>query len=370
MGILDQVIGGAADAVNAYTDIKKKNHHSANKTEVHSESPILMGDGTWRSRFRKFGVLDEADYDPHLSGYSFIFVTTPSIYTTQDNFPRDKYNQIYGKGLHAHLDSSVSPTPFIKFLTNLHSSIPENDWSGEPIKGWENFKGRSVSYGKGHSLDVGIDFNVEYHETQELMVTNLHRIWMDAMDGLANGKYIRNDDMFDQGRIDYTSSIYVFNTLADGETVTYWSKYTGVFPTSLNYSGLGVGKRGGIDVIDTISIGYHASARETMSYSILQDFVEVAGAASSAPLGEIIATGDLSKRSIDSGSASKGGKSAMDWTEIHDTRSAVKYFFDRDKGDSMNTGGGGVYYVGTEFEATDMVGLAFTKEGKIMLKFK
>ena len=366
MSTLNNVIGSANDAYNAYRDIKRKPNHEQ-KTEYHSTSPIPLGNGDFKTRFRKFGVLDDADYDPHLSGYCYIFVTTPSIWTSQSGFPESKYNQLYGNGLHRHLDSNINPSPFIKFLTNLHDNIPENDWSSDPIKGWENFKGRSVSYGKGHSIDVGIDFNIEYHETQELMVTNMHRIWMDTMNGLANGKYVRHPDMFDQGRIDYTSSIYVINTLADGETICYWSKYTGVFPTSLGYSGLGVGKRGDINVVDKISIGYHASARETMSYSILQDFAEVAGAYSSAPLGEIMDAGDMSSRPIDSGSV-KGGSNATDWSNIHDSRSAINYFFGSKQ--DMNTGGGGIYNVGTEFEATDMVGLSYAKDGKIKLKFK
>ena len=364
MGFFNEnnLTNGANSAINIYRDIKaNKGKSSGNDSYSNSGLGIEMGgDGRVMTHFRRFGVADENDYDPHLSGYSYIFVTTPSINTNSRGFPGTKYREIYGSALPSLLDSSVCHNRFIRPLTNLHSNISENDWGGDPVKGWENFRGRGVDYGKGHSYDVSVDFTVDYHETQELFISNLHRIWMDCQSAYANGKMSRREKVyFADNRIDYTSSIYVFNTLADGVTIKYWSKYTGVFPTSLNYSGLGVGKRGSIDVVDTTSIGYHATCRETMSYAILQDFAEITGPNSGNIMDGVGKTPPEFINARPISSKADGGLS-----DVYSARGLVDHFV----GDS-NNGGGTLYKAGSEFESTNHVGIKFLENGKIQLDF-
>jgi hypothetical protein len=51
--------------------------------------------------------------------------------------------------------------------------------------------------------------------------------------GVYRGKIVPTEDNEIQKILDYTSSVYYILTAEDGETILFWSKYFGVYPTTI-----------------------------------------------------------------------------------------------------------------------------------------
>ena len=115
----------------------------------------------------------------------------------------------------------------------------------------------------------------------------MHRLWIDYIEKALKGKVLSQqmantkiDQVFagssmDRFSIDYMSSLYHFAVKPDGETLYYWAKYTGLFPSSLPWDIFSTDD-GNVDVIKSIPITYNFTYKEDMNLSVLKDFNKVA----------------------------------------------------------------------------------------------
>ena len=253
---------------------------TASKSATAVGSGIVRGIGDFRTGFRAFGTLDTSEFDPAISGYTYVFMTAPAMNVST-----------------TYIDFLQQNPTFVPIITSLARGFPESDFAGSSTTSWENYVGHSVVYGHGLEMETDVEFTIEYNETQELLITKIHRDWLAYIYDVKMGKRARATALFKQNMIDYAVSFYVFNTMADGRTINYWSKYTGVFPVGIGASALRMDDRSQHDVV-YMPITYKASIREALRTSVLQDFNEMtSNSGSISGIGDASAVGSRNTNS-------------------------------------------------------------------------
>lgn len=225
--------------------------------------------------------------DPDVSGYGYVFFTRPDLNLNHKQL-MDSSNDFYtfvkslsegkdGKKVLQSLTKSnfidTMPGKFINILTGSAMSFSPQDTTLRTKDVGETYSGYKVIMPSTNSDSISGQLSIEFEESQHLYITKLHKVWLDYMELVRRGfiepksKYVKNRGY---RILDYVSSIYYFKTLPDGETITYWAKYTGVFPTTVPYSSLGF-QHGSRDATK-LSVNYSFSFKDDLDPEILSDF--------------------------------------------------------------------------------------------------
>lgn len=123
---------------------------------------------------------------------------------------------------------------FMLSLSNAAQGFGLND---EEIKSdiyGKTYTGYAISYGK-HNIEskTAGQFTVTYTDDKNLDIYRLHKLWIEYISGVYRGRYSPTIDMIMNKTIDYSSSLYYILTDETGEKILFWSKYYGVFPTTI-----------------------------------------------------------------------------------------------------------------------------------------
>jgi hypothetical protein len=222
-----------------------------------------------------------------LSGLFYIFMTCPAMNIDADNmlgnpFLRSmasnnddrKLLRYLGYGLPVPGDVGNKYPLFMYALTNSAKGFDPPDTTVSTVTFGDTLnKIRHQMAGESNdSLSAG-SFSIEYGESMGLPITRLHKAWYEYMMGVTRGTLVPTNDSHSRKIIDYQASMYYFTMEPDGQTIQYWSKYTGVFPTgfpSSNHASR-LGDWSGINV----SIPYSYVFKEDMDPRILTDFNKV-----------------------------------------------------------------------------------------------
>lgn len=218
-----------------------------------------------------------------------VFFTRPDIHMRSDRY--DKKNNIINPGAldvkdpwFTYMDKNdplllqlltKNYTPkhdFNPFLSNESKSFDLSDEKLETMDHGETFTGWKVKYGK-HTIGskTSGSFTISYDETHKLEIYKMHKAWIDYISKVFRGELQPNDTHMRDMVLDYACSVYYFLCAEDGETVIFWSKYTGVFPTSIP-SGQFDWSENEIIKNPKCSIEYDYAWKEDMNPLILTDF--------------------------------------------------------------------------------------------------
>ena len=104
------------------------------------------------------------------------------------------------------------------------------------------------------------------------------KLWLTYIDNVSSGawspnyttKYSRNHAH--HRALDYAASMYVFKCAPDGETILYWSKYYGVFPTVSGSGALSWERSSSIANTPSLNITFAYSMKRDMSPISLVEF--------------------------------------------------------------------------------------------------
>lgn len=161
---------------------------------------------------------------------------------------------------------------FIPFLSNLASSFDISDEFIKTMEYGETFTGYKVQYGKNNieSKTAGT-FNITYTDDKDLSVYKIHRIWTDYISKVFRGELTPKRKYMINKILDYACSLYYIVTAADGETILFWSKYYGLFPTNAPTSNLSWSK-GSFVRAPEHSISYSYAVKEDFNPFALVEF--------------------------------------------------------------------------------------------------
>lgn len=227
----------------------------------------------------KLPTLDDA----FQKGFAHVFFTRPDCNLLSDKgmLLNDAYN---ADGLFAYswrnnnnvikqlVKENGQNHDFMMLLSNKATSFSladeyiNTDMYGKTYKGWQ------IAYGRNNveSKSAG-DFTVSFIDDRTLHVYNLHKLWTEYISDVYQGNKSPKLKYIKERVLDYASSCYYIITAEDGETIIFWSKYYGVFPTTAPSTQYSWAQGNTIDR-PQFDIKYQYSFKEDMNPESLVEF--------------------------------------------------------------------------------------------------
>ena len=131
-------------------------------------------------------------------------------------------------------DGGNQTSDFSFILSNAAISFSLNDEYINTDTYGTGYTGYKVAYGKhGVESRTAGDFTVTFRDDRNLSIYRLIKLWDDYIDGCYTGTYAPKASTIDEHVLDYAAAAYYILTAEDGETILFWSKYYGVFPSTI-----------------------------------------------------------------------------------------------------------------------------------------
>lgn len=220
------------------------------------------------------------------SGIGYFFFTKPQLNLSgqDESLLKIHYPFIYMYKDKAAYTNMFNGRNFVYPLTNLGTGFDTHDIVMETDEYSNTFRGyKMVAPTTTVKSEVAGDFSINYLETSDMYVTTYHKIWLDYIQGVREGvlkpipgaiKGLSNKTGKNRtGYIDYMCSVYYFLLDVDGQSIKYWAKYTGVFPTNLPYSTFKWEQ--GQSELRKMSINYQYNYKEDMNPILLEEFNKI-----------------------------------------------------------------------------------------------
>jgi hypothetical protein len=237
--------------------------------------------------FHKFNRFKVAFPDYHLGKtFSYIFFTRPDL-NLVDYQGSGKYilaKQVTNDPLYYYLyrnnpdiifslSSSFSGEhDFMPFLSNGANSFEISDEYIKTTEHGETFTGHKLQYGK-HNIEskTAGTFSIAYTDDQELTIYKIHKAWIEYISKVYRGELLAKPEYIRKKVLDYACSVYYVLCGADGETILFWSKYYGVFPTNTPSSTTSWTKGSQVKIPE-YTINYAYSFKDDFSPLLLAEF--------------------------------------------------------------------------------------------------
>lgn len=123
---------------------------------------------------------------------------------------------------------------FSFILSNAAVSFSLNDEYINTDTYGTGYTGYKVSYGKhGVESRTAGEFNVTFQDDRNMDVYHMIKLWASYIDGCYTGTFRPKSSTILNHELDYTGAVYYILTAEDGETILFWSKYYGVYPSTI-----------------------------------------------------------------------------------------------------------------------------------------
>lgn len=162
---------------------------------------------------------------------------------------------------------------FMLYLSNKAESMQINDeYIGQDTYG-PGLTGYKIPYGKDNvGSRTSAEFSINYIDDRDLHIYNLHKLWIDYISYQYRGIVSPKTDYIWYKIIDYATCLYYFLCAEDGETIIFWSKYWGVFPTQTSSSKYSFSLNGGPITTPEIEIQYKYAWKEDFNPLSIVEF--------------------------------------------------------------------------------------------------
>jgi len=252
------------------------------------------------SQYQKTRTGVETGVDYAETGISYVFITKPDLNLTKDlksenytykerteeisnatqpalyNTLQSGFIEYVARNYPDVIDSLTcnksGKQSFIPLLFNYYKSFSledQNTSEGNYNETWRGFS-QKLPTTATQSYNGGT-FSIMYDETNPPLITFLHKVWFDYMEGVKFNQMTPSMDTLKRREIDYSASLYYFLLAPDGETIVFWAKYTGIFPQSVPYGSFSGGDISARNLIQ-VTVNYVYNYKEFLEPSILVDF--------------------------------------------------------------------------------------------------
>jgi len=233
--------------------------------ERNKDTAITHNHETYYGNFDRFySIYNELELD-RLIQYVFIVRPDLNILDENDQLPETCKNDNYLKYIKNNhglifkclTDRLSDSHDFIPFLVGRTESLQIPDITLKTNTINQPFTNITMPYAVNmwESLTGGT-FDITFREDNELRVHKLFQTWIYYIDGVTRNLFPPKSKYINYNKFDYMSSVYYIICKPDGQSVVWWNKYTGVFPTSVPNSDLSFNLRGSVDNKVTIPFTY------------------------------------------------------------------------------------------------------------------
>lgn len=241
---------GSIYIANAYSETDLRNDMAS----IHHNFDIANLDGTGYTdtvaerMSREFSRFKTAFPDEELTKtFAYVFFTRPDLNilnsrtelsTQAEQDPL--YNYLYNNSpdLIRNLTRYGSTNhSFNVFLSNKAKSFEISDEYIKTVEAGETYTGYKIFYGRNdiESKAAG-EFSISYTDNYNLEVFRTHKLWVDYISKVFRGEFSPRSVHKQNKELDYAVAVYYFLLGPDQQTILFWSKYTGVFPTNTSSS--------------------------------------------------------------------------------------------------------------------------------------
>lgn len=233
--------------------------------------------------FNRYGIEFSDKVLP--KSFPHVFFTRPDLNVIKEDgslTSQAKTDELYSYIWNNNRDVIKSLTQFYTqnhqfntFVHNYAKSFEISDEFIKPTEHGETLTGNKIQYGKSdiESRSAG-DFSITYVDDANLNVYKMHKLWVDYISKVYRGHFFPRDNYKFGKTIDYACAAYYILCGPDGETILFWSKYYGVFPTNIPSSTLSWSK-GSLVSNPEMSINYSYSFKEDFDPISLAEFNEL-----------------------------------------------------------------------------------------------
>lgn len=203
--------------------------------------------------YNRFKLANPADILSR--GFAHVFFTRPDCNLFSDNKgtnpikrveanPNFKYALCNKKELLYNLcqvSNTKTANPVWNYiLSNKALSFSLTDESISVDKYGKTYHGDSIAFGRSNNESKAAgEFTVTFQDTRDLDIFHIHKLWVDYISNVYIGRWYPKHEYLWQRILDYACSVYYIITAEDGETILFWSKYYGCFPTNIPSSAYG-----------------------------------------------------------------------------------------------------------------------------------
>lgn len=208
-------------------------------------------------------------------GYMHVFFTRPdcnfldaggSLNSQVRYNPEIKYmNQRSPALIRQLVQHNGSNHQFMMLLSNKSKAFPLTDDGINSETAGKSRGGYSIAFGRRRDSEVGGSISINYRDTRNLDIINLHKLWADYIVNVYQGTWSPKMQYINGRVLDYAVAVYVIVTAEDFETIIFWSKYYGVFPVSVPYSQISWDGEASTVKAPDLSVSYRYSWKEDLN---------------------------------------------------------------------------------------------------------
>lgn len=278
---------GGPEVHNYYTDTQ----FAQSAIKAVKENLNILGDSGCRAitsnLFKKFNRYKVAMPDTELGKtFAYVFFTRPDL-NIVDYLGDGKHDlaaqvkndavfyYVYKNDPNIILSLTKDYTgahDFHPYLSNKANSFEISDEYIKTVDHGETFLGYKVMYGRNNidSRTAG-QFTVNYTDDVNFSLYKTHKVWIDYISKVYMGELEAKTHYKREKELDYAVAAYYILCGPDGETILFWSKYWGVFPTNAP-SSTSSWSKGNLLSTPDLSINYAYAFKEDFSPLILAEF--------------------------------------------------------------------------------------------------
>jgi hypothetical protein len=223
ISITDSSRGFSLESKGYYSDLQKKLYNSFNRNKIAFPDRELT------------------------KTFAYVFFTRPDLniltgggssYSLYGkNVDKDKKYKYLWENNPWCLKSLVSNSnPYHKFmvlLSNEAKSFEVGDVVLKTVEHGETYNGNKLIYGQSdQESNAAGEVSIRYVDSVNLDIFKLHLVWTDYINKVSRGIFEPKRQYMMSRILDYASSCYYFLCGADGSTILYWQKLTGIFPVN------------------------------------------------------------------------------------------------------------------------------------------
>lgn len=162
---------------------------------------------------------------------------------------------------------------FSMMLSNAAKSITLQDEALKSDTYGDTWTGHKIPYGKHNTDSISAStFDVTYEDDNNLSIYQLHKLWIEYISRVYRGRICASDENIRLKCIDYATSVYYFLCAEDFETIIFWAKYTGVFPSNTPSATVGSWNRESPMRLPEYQITYQYAFKEEYNPFLFTEF--------------------------------------------------------------------------------------------------
>jgi hypothetical protein len=126
---------------------------------------------------------------------------------------------------------------FNPMISNNPKSFEVSDEYIKTLEAGETYTGYKIFYGRNdiESKAAG-EISINYIDDYNVDIYKMNKAWVDYISKVSRGEFSPKSKYKQTKVLDYAVALYYFLLGPDGETILFWSKFTGVFPTNTSSS--------------------------------------------------------------------------------------------------------------------------------------